>query len=440
MKRARVDPARLAAFEVLKAVRVDDAYANLALAHSLARHDLSGRDAAFATELAAGTLRRQGTYDAILAACIDRPLAKVEAKVHDALLLGTHQLLSMRVPDHAAIGTTVSLVKSKVGPGAGSFTNAVLRRVAMRSLPAWIDAVAPSRSADRFGRAAIAHSHPRWIVELLAEAVGGSELEALLAADNLAAKVTLAARRIDRADLPGEPTQYSPFGVVLDSGTPAGIDAVTDGRAGVQDEGSQLVALACVDAPIDGPDERWLDLCAGPGGKSALLEVLAADRGASLIANERAPHRAGLVRANGVRDVVAGDGTRPPFLPGSFDRVLVDAPCTGLGALRRRPEARWRRRPSDLDDLVPLQRALLESALDLVRPGGIVLYATCSPVLAETRDVVEPVSMREDVTLEPISGAAAAVPAADGPVPGTVQLWPHRHHTDAMFMAVLRRG
>jgi 16S rRNA (cytosine967-C5)-methyltransferase len=421
---------------VLKAVRVEDAYANLVLPHVLSRLGLSGRDAAFATELASGTLRGQGTYDAVLAACIDRPLAKVEAKVLDALRLGTHQLLAMRVPAHAAIATTVDLVKSKVGPGAAGFSNAVLRKVAAQPLAAWTaDMALPERT-----------SHPAWIVHLLIEAVGEDEIAALLAADNEPPRVTLVARpgRATPEELLGAEhsrTPFSPYGVTLAGGSPVGIPAVAEGRAGVQDEGSQLVAVALSDAPVAGRDERWLDLCAGPGGKAALLDALASEAGASLIGNERQPHRAGLVRANGVPRVVAGDGTRPPFRAGSFDRVLVDAPCSGLGALRRRPEARWRRRPADIDELVPLQRELLRSALDLVRPGGAVVYATCSPVLAETRDVVAAI-LAEDpaVTLEPVAGALAAVPDADGPLPGTVQLWPHRHGTDAMFVAVLRRN
>jgi 16S rRNA (cytosine967-C5)-methyltransferase len=443
--RPRVDPARLAAFDVIKAVRVDQAYANLVLPHALAKYDVSGRDAAFATELASGTLRQQGTYDAIIAACLDRPLAKVEAKVLDALRLGAHQLLSMRVPDHAAISTTVELVKSKVGPGAGSFTNAVLRKVSARTLPEWIDELAPTPGRQRD---VIEFSHPRWVVDRLTEAVGVDEVGALLAADNAAPGVVLVARpgRSVRSELPGTPTAYSPFGVLSEGGQPGAVPAVAEGRAGVQDEGSQLVAIATAEAALEGADERWLDLCAGPGGKSALLAALAAERGAHLVANEAQPHRAGLVAKNlagaaGVSGVVAGDGTRPPYREGVFDRVLVDAPCSGLGALRRRPESRWRRTQRDIDTLVPLQTDLLDHALTLVRSGGVVLYATCSPVLAETRDVVEAVlARREDVTLEPIGGLVGGVAGAAGPIPGTVQLWPHRHQTDAMFMALLRRS
>ncbi|MER7605221.1 transcription antitermination factor NusB [Nocardioides sp. NPDC127503] len=447
------DPARLAAFEVLKAVRVDEAYANLVLPHVLGRLGLEGRDAAFATELASGTLRQQGTYDAVLAACIDRPLAKVEAKVLDVLRLGAHQVLSMRVPDHAAISTSVDLTRSKVGQGPAGFVNAVLRKVTRKSLEEWVAEVAPAREKDHDGWAAVAFSHPRWVIQRLAEAVGRDQIDALLEADNVPPSVTLVARpgRATVDELGGTPTPYSPFGVTLDSGSPAGIAAVAEGRAGVQDEGSQLVAIALAEADLDRQDsgtESWLDLCAGPGGKSALLAALAAQQSAVLLANERQPHRAGLVLANltdraagtqvaGTAGVVAGDGTRPPFKDATFDRVLVDAPCTGLGALRRRPEARWRRATADLDVLVDLQRSLLDRAIDLTRPGGVVLYATCSPVLAETKGVVQSVlEDRSDVTLEPIG---ATVPDSAGPMAGTMQLWPHRHGTDAMFLALLRR-
>jgi 16S rRNA (cytosine967-C5)-methyltransferase len=443
------DAARKAALEVLRAVRSADAYTNLALPAALKRHGLSGRDAAFATELASGTVRRQGLYDAVLAACVDRPLAKVQARVLDALRLGTHQLLATRVPPHAAISTTVALVRSDVGPGAAGFANAVLRRVAEHDLEGWVDRVAPDADADLLGHLALAQAHPAWVVEELSLALrdGADELEALLAADNEPPGVTLVARpgRSTRDELPGEPTRWSPYGVHLPSGDPGSVPALAEGRAGVQDEGSQLVAIALADAPLEGSDRLWLDVCAGPGGKAALLAALAADRGARLLANERQPRRAGLVRhalggSGGVLGVIAADGTVPAWPQAAFDRVLVDAPCTGLGALRRRPEARWRRRPLDLETLVPLQRALLSSALDSVRPGGVVLYATCSPVLAETAEVVEAVlASRGDASLGDAAALLPDVPDCSGPLPGTFQLWPHRHGTDAMFGALLGR-
>jgi 16S rRNA (cytosine967-C5)-methyltransferase len=429
-----VDRPRRAALDVLTAVRVDEAYANLVLPQVLRKHRLEGRDAGLATELASGAIRMQGLYDPVVDACLTKP--RLQPEVRDVLRLGVHQLLSMRVPDHAAISTSVDLVRATVGQGPAGLVNAVLRKVARRDRDDWVAEVAPDRDTDPHGHLAVAQSHPRWVVEALAEALGGddADLEALLAADNAAPRVTLVARpglaAVDELEAAGAVrTGLSPYGAVLAGGDPSGIPAVAEGRAGVQDEGSQLVALAMADAPLQGRDQRWLDLCAGPGGKAALLAALASQRGARLVANERQPHRAALV-ASALRavpsastHVVAGDGTRPAWVPGTFDRVLVDAPCTGLGALRRRPESRWRRSQDDLDVLVALQKVLLDSAIDSVRPGGVVVYATCSPVLAET------------------SGVVSAVLGARGDTEevGRFQLWPHREGTDAMFAATLRR-
>ena len=444
------DAARRAAFEVLKAVRVQDAYANLVLPAVIAHYALDARDAAFATELSSGTLRRRGTYDAVLAACVDRPLGRVEEKVLDALRLGTHQLLAMRVPAHAAISTTVDLVRQVSHQGAAGFANAVLRKVSADDLDGWVARLAGAET-DPDRRAEITHSHPAWIVGELRRALAATgatdELDAALAADNEPPRVTLVARpgRSEVAELPGAPTSLSPYGVVLEGGSPSAVPAVAEGRAGVQDEGSQLVALALAAVEVADDAGAWLDVCAGPGGKAALLAALAAERGGSLTALELQEHRARLVAralagTPAAGRVVAADGVRPPLRPDSFDRVLVDAPCTGLGALRRRPESRWRRRPEDLVTLVLLQRSLLTTALDLTRPGGVVVYATCSPVLAETVRVVGSVTeARDDVAVEDVAALLPQLTDAAGPLPGTLQLWPHRHGTDAMFIALLRR-
>ena len=432
-RRPRVDRSRQAALDVLTAVRSDDAYANLVLPQVTRKHHLEGRDAAFATELASGAIRMTGLYDPIIDACLTKP--KLQPEVRDVLRLGVHQLLSMRVPDHAAISTSVDLVRANVGIGPAGLVNAVLRKVSRRDAAAWTAEVAPDRDTDLHGHLAVAHSHPRWIVDALAEALDDpAEIEALLAADNAPPRVTLVARpgiatvaELEAAG--GTPTSRSPYGVVLGGGDPGAIPAVAEGRAGVQDEGSQLVALAMADAELSGRDERWLDLCAGPGGKAALLGALAAQRGAWVLAHERQPHRAALV-ASAVRavpagavDVVAGDGMRAAWVPGTFDRAIVDAPCSGLGALRRRPESRWRRTRDDVDVLVRIQQVLLDVAVESVRPGGVVVYATCSPVRAETTAVVESVLARR----------------GDVDEVDRFQLWPHREGTDAMFASVIRR-
>ncbi|MCX6395186.1 MAG: RsmB/NOP family class I SAM-dependent RNA methyltransferase [Propionibacteriales bacterium] len=434
----KVDPARLVAFDVLRAVADKDAYANLELSRLLRESGLGGRDAALATELVGGTLRLQGSYDDVLDRLVKGTL---QPDVRDALRLGAHQLLSMRVPTHAAVATTVDLVKDRIGHKPAGLVNAVLRKVSARSLEEWLD-----------GRTVAARTaHPTWIVDALAEALDRpDELDALLAADNERPAVTLVARPglCDPAELGGVAVPISPYAVSLDSGgDPGAVKAVRDGRAGVQDAGSQAVALVLARAEVEGRDERWLDLCAGPGGKAALLAAIGAERGARVLANERQPHRAALV-AQGVRaasagmlGVITGDGTRPAWAPGSFDRALVDAPCSGLGALRRRPESRWRRTPQDVLELVPLQAALLNAALDAVRPGGVVVYATCSPVVAETAEVVTTVlTERDDTVLVPALDLLPAVGDVESAhLPGAVQLWPHRHGTDAMFIALLRR-
>jgi len=443
------DPARRAAYDLLRDVDERDAYANLAMPAILRAAGLSGRDAAFAVELGYGTLRRRGTWDAVLAGCVDRPLAEVDPALLDLLRLGTHQLLGMRVPAHAAVSATVDLARLVAGPGPSRYVNAVLRRVGERDLDGWLAEVAPPADQDLAGHLAVVHSHPRWVVTAFADALGGdlAEAERLLVADNTAPQVSLVARPglatvAELAALGATPGHWSPYAATLEHGDPAALEPVRSGRAGVQDEGSQLVTLALANAPVEGRDAYWLDLCAGPGGKAALLGALAAERDAVLVAAERAPHRARLVAAalrGSERSALAvvADGTEPAWPPGSFDRVLVDVPCTGLGALRRRPEARWRRTPADLGELRPLQAKLLAAAAAAVRPGGLVGYVTCSPHLAETRVVVSDV-LRGRTDLEPVDARPylPGVPdLGDGPA---VQLWPHRHGTDAMYLALLR--
>jgi 16S rRNA (cytosine967-C5)-methyltransferase len=446
-----VDPARQAALELLTAVRVRDAYANLALPAILRRYRLHDRDAALATELGYGTLRATGLLDAVIEECTDRPMAKVEPALLDALRLGAYQLLRTRVPVHAAVDTTVELVRVEAGSRSAGFVNAILRRVGELDEPGWVARLAPPVADDPIGHAAFAHAHPRWISQAFADALGGTaELDDALAADDARPEVHLLARpgEISAAELAlvtgGEEAPYSPYGVHLPAGggEVGELDAVAEGLAVVQDEGSQLVAMALARVePTGGDGGRWLDLCAGPGGKAVLLGGLAALDGAELDAVESAPHRADLVRrvTDGLPVTVhTADGRDAPLPEAAYDRVLVDAPCTGLGALRRRPEARWRRRPDDVSGLAKLQRELLSAALRHVRIGGVVAYVTCSPHLSETVGVVGGV-VRRGSGVERLDAREYLPGVPDLGAGPTVQLWPHRHGTDAMFLALLRR-
>ena len=446
-RRKPLDPARQAAFDVLRAVSERDAYANLALPALLRDRGITGRDAAFATELTYGTCRTRGLLDAVISAAAGRPPEQIDPVLLDLLRLGAYQLLRTRVEPHAAVSTTVEQAGIEFDTARAGFVNGVLRTISRRDEQSWVEELAPPTASDPVGHTAFVHAHPRWIAQAFTDALGADagQLDALLASDDERPLVHLAARPgvLTAEELAGQVDgtvgRYSPYAVYLAGGDPGRLEAIRDGEALVQDEGSQLVARALTLAELDGPDTgRWLDLCAGPGGKTALLAALA--NGAQVTAIEPTERRAEFVEQNtrGLPvEVLRVDG-RDPGLELGFDRVLVDAPCTGLGALRRRPEARWRRQPADVPQLVKLQRELLASAIRLTRPGGAVLYATCSPHLAETVGVVADALRRHPVTA--IDTRALFDPVddlGDGPY---VQLWPHRHGTDAMFAACLKVG
>ncbi|QRP99226.1 MFS transporter [Corynebacterium sp. FDAARGOS 1242] len=449
-RRSGVDVPRAVAFDVLRRVAADDAFANLTLPKALSANKLTGRDAAFATELTYGTLRTEGVLDAVIAQCASRGLDAMAPEVLTALRLGTYQVLYTRVEAHAAVDTTVRLVEAAGHEKAKGFANGIMRTITRTPAEEWLEQLTPS---GEIAARAFRHAHPEWIAHSFARALGDSEeLEKALEADSQRPIVHLVAR-------PGEITaeelalmtgceegQYSPYAVYLEHGDPGSLEPVRQGMAAVQDEGSQLIARAVTEAPLIGDDTgRWLDLCAGPGGKAALMGAIARIDSATVDAIEVSPHRAKLVEKT-ARDlpvrVHTADGRSPGLEPG-YDRVLVDAPCSGLGALRRRPEARWRKSESDIKDLTSLQAELLESALNLVRPGGVVVYSTCSPDLRETREIVDAAVAQHG------EGAALRIEELDArqllPNMGNVgselsaQLWPHRHGTDAMFFAVLRR-
>ncbi|MFT4219619.1 MAG: transcription antitermination factor NusB [Microbacterium sp.] len=453
----RAQPARHVAYETLRAVHESDAYANLLLPRAIGRAGLAPADAALATELAYGTLRKQGTYDAVIAAAAERSVDRIDPAVLDALRLGAHQLLSTRVASHAAVNESVALAREAAGAGGAGFANAVLRRVSRDTPGEWMARLdAQARSDDE--RLGLRHAHPVWVLRAFRRALAAEgradELEALLDADNRSPAVTMAALPgLARIPDAAERTAYSPFGFRLGGGDPEPVIAAAAGAVRVQDEGSQLAALALSRCLPVRAGERWLDLCAGPGGKTAVLAAEALAGGASLEANEPVPARAALVRGSvaGVPldvPVTEEDGrSRATRSPGRYDRVLVDAPCTGLGALRRRPEARWRKQPSDVAALAALQGELLDAALTALAPGGIVAYVTCSPHLAETAAVVADAARAWDGRVQELDARAVLHGAArhpiDLPTPrdgsGRAQLWPHRHGSDAMSITLLRR-
>lgn len=467
--------ARRVAFDCLRAVRENDAYANLVLPKLIRRARLDKRDGALATELVYATCRMQGRYDAIISHCTNRPVEQIDGDVLDVLRLGAHQILDMRIPSHAAVSSAVDLGREVAGGGAAKFINAVLRRVSERSGQQWLQVLAqdagidlgttPLEQISDVDALAVRYSHPRWIVKALRQAliVNGrseSDLISLLEADNQPPAVSACARPgcispkelIDQASRVGEgakPGRLSPWAVTLRGGDPGRIEAIRDSRAGVEDEGSQLCAGILAQAPLKGRDTNWLDMCAGPGGKAALLGALAAQRGATLLANEVSHHRTKLVAdsvkalPSGVVSLRTGDGRDfGEQESGSYDRILLDAPCSGLGSLRRRPESRWRKQESDVAELASLQRQLLLSALNALRSGGVVAYVTCSPHVLETSLVVKDV-LRRFKQASLLDAGEVAAQLSLNPISGChqqmLQLWPDTDGTDAMFCALIRR-
>ena len=463
--RGAVITARSVAYKLLLAVAQDDAYANLLLPKLLNESGLDSRDAGFAQEMAFGTIRNQLFYDGIIAKASGREIADVDSDVRVLLELGAHQLLGMRVPSHAALSETVNLAKSVLRPNLSGFVNGVLRRVSEKTRDEWLDLLLAEAKTD-VAKLSIRYSHPEWVIRAIADSLKvdgrAEELESLLAVNNQPPLVSLVA-------LPGFSTVddlidagavfdgVSPIGAELPDGDPADIPEVRSGQIRVQDQGSQLAALALINAETKtgAESEEWLDLCAGPGGKAALLAASAKKAGAELVCNELQPHRAKLVeqalsRVNPEVYVRTGDGRDlGDDAPGAFDRILLDAPCTGLGALRRRPESRYRKKQSDVAELAKLQRELLVSAWKGLKVGGVLAYVTCSPHPAETTGIIDWAVKNYGEKLELLDATAllqeltptlkenAHMALTEGRK--TVQLWPQRQVTDAMFISLLRK-
>jgi len=441
-KSPKPDASRLLAFDVITEVNRNDGYSNLLLPQALTASSLDERDRNLVTELVYGTIRMQGKHDWILSQISDRPWSEVDAGIVDVARMGVHQIHEMRIPDHAAVAATVEVARKRIGESKASFVNALLRSVTRKSMQEWFAPLADIK--EPIERLAIQYSHPEWIISAYYDLLKDWEqVESALAINNVPALPTLVAwpgysTQADLIAIGAEPTQFSHLGARW-KGNPGTLDLIRHRLAGVQDEGSQLVATLF--ASFAG-GHKWLDLCAGPGGKAALLAAIARERSIDFTANEISTPRAQLVQrvVHGAR-VWTGDGRDIAEHNERFDAILIDAPCTGLGALRRRPEVRWRRNLQDLRELTALQRELIESAISVLEPGGILGYATCSPHLAETTvhviDILKKHPELEllDVTPNLPNGLEDAVRG------GAMSLWTHRHGTDAMFLAIFtKRG
>ena len=439
-KAPKPDAARLLAFDVLTEVNRNDGYSNLLLPQALGASALDERDRSLVTELLYGTIRMQGKHDWVLSQISDRPWSEVDPGIVDVCRLGVHQIHEMRIPDHAAVAATVEVARKRLGESKASFVNALLRSVTRRSSEEWFE---PLRTiSDHVERFSIQYSHPEWIVSAYYDLLKNwEEVESALKINNEAATPTLVSwpgysTQQELIEIGGEPTEFSPYGAHW-KGNPGLLDLIKSRHIGVQDEGSQLVAEIFAKAASG---SSWLDMCAGPGGKAALLSSIARERGITFTANEISAARAELVRqvVHGDR-VLVTDGRTLSAAGEKFDAILIDAPCTGLGALRRRPEVRWRRSLQDLRELTQLQRELIDSAIQALNVGGLLGYATCSPHVAETSiqivDIKKKYPSLEQLSVDPFLPHSLHQATRDN----ALSLWTHKHGTDAMFLALFKK-
>jgi 16S rRNA (cytosine967-C5)-methyltransferase len=450
MTRARgagAPSARSVARQVLARVG-EGAYASLALAGELDRAGLGSSDRALATELCYGVLRLRRRLDRALGSCAPRGLDRLDHRVRDTLRLAAFQLLCLeRVPAHAAVNDAVEEVKRLRGARLGGFANAVLRRLAQQGEPP-----APDPAADLVAHLVEWHSYPEWLARLYLTELGPEGALALAAAQNQAAPVWLRANparggreaaalavTAARPEAEVTPSPDLPDALRLRGGAnPGDLAAYREGLVTVQDLGAQVVGHLCGAAP----GERILDACAGVGGKSTHLASLAGGN-AVIEAADRSARKLGLLAeharrlgAEGVAPVEV-DLTEPgPRLAPAYDRVLLDAPCTGLGVVRRHPELKWRRVAADAARLAELQARLLDALAPRVRPGGLLVYSVCTITPEEgAGQVARFLAHHPDFTRDPPPPLLAPFVGADG----RVRTLPHRHDADGFVAARLRR-
>lgn len=421
--------ARAVALDVIRRVIDEGAYSNLALARTIARAGLSERDAALASELAYGTIRKKIPLDYALAPLLERSLDTAPKEARALLRLGAYQILFTRIPDHAAVSETVGLA----GPRHRGFVNAVLRRLVQEGVR-WPEGDGDEDLAVRTGLAAWAIRELRLLLGGEAEAAAralGEHGATTLRANTCRTSVDDLERSLREASIETERGALHEESLIVRAGAPTSFPGFAEGWFAVQDEGSSFVVRAL--DPQSG--ERVLDVCAGPGGKAAHIACLLGPQG-TLVATDPSIARAGLVRSTldrlGVRAHVVAQDARRPAVRGAFDRILVDAPCSGIGAARRRPELLWRVQRDELSALARLQVVIVAGVAGLLRPGGLLVYSVCTFPRAET-DAARDAILRHGAELEP-----ADLPGPDGPAP-RMRLWPHRHGCDAMFIAGFRR-
>ena len=440
-------PARRCALAVLRRVSAGGAFADRALGAEAERAGLDRRERSLAERLAFGAVQRRATLDHVIAACSERALEAIDPPLLDALRLGVLQILFLdAIPDRAAVEQTVELAREAAGQRASGFANAVMRRAARegRGLLTALDDTTPAGAALR-------HSHPTWLAELWWDALGPDEARALLVHDNeppegalraneLVTTPVEALRALHRAGVAARPAAWPSEALLLDGPVDlARSPLFVSGAVTPQSRASMLVAR--VAAPR--PRERVLDLCAAPGAKTTHLAALMEGRG-TLVAVERHPRRAAALADNCRRlhadlvEVVTADA-RSAEVAEHYDRVVLDPPCSDLGTLAARPDARWRKSPEGIEELARLQAELLRAAAARVRPGGTLVYSTCTISPAENALAVEAFlgAQREFLA----DDLAAEWPGlSDRRAPSFLQTLPHRDGTAGFFVARLRRA
>jgi 16S rRNA (cytosine967-C5)-methyltransferase len=430
-------------------VEEEGAYADALLGHVPEADTLPPRDRALLTRLVYGTLAWQGYLDHILAAFARRPPAKLDAPLRTLLRLALLQICRLtKIPPFAAVNTAVELAKSFRGGAGAGLVNAVLRR----AVSGWRDVPFPSRPDHPIDYLSLRFSHPRWLVERWTARYGVDETEALLRANNESAATVLRVNQLKSAparileewrasQLGAEPCRYSPVGIrMTGGGTPDALPGHADGQFSLQGEASQLVGFLV--APK--PGERVLDVCAAPGGKATHLaelmgnegEVIAVDMNARGI--ERVRRMAQRLGLSILHPVVADATTWDPP-EGPFDRILIDAPCSGLGTLRQHPEIKWRRTPEDVASLAGLQRTLLLRSAEWLRPGGVLVYATCT-LSADENELAIDDFLGHHPTIA-VDDARPFMPPTGRELidrDGFLRTFPHRHGLDGFFAVRLK--